>query len=123
MGEFTDKLKALRAPTKDLRDYIPEAWAGFSALHAEAVADGVIPARLKEAAAVAIAVANGCEGCIAYHARAAARNGATDEEMAEMLAVALLMAGGPASVNAPRAWAAFQEFKAARPRPVPAASA
>jgi alkylhydroperoxidase/carboxymuconolactone decarboxylase family protein YurZ len=53
-----------------------------------------------------------CDGCIAYHAKAAARAGATDAEVAELLGVALLMGGGTASVYAPRAWAAFQEFSA-----------
>jgi alkylhydroperoxidase/carboxymuconolactone decarboxylase family protein YurZ len=51
-----------------------------------------------------------CDGCVAHHARAAARAGATPGEVAEMLAVALLMDGGPASVWAPRALAAYHEF-------------
>ena len=41
-----------------------------------------------------------------------ARAGASAEEVAELLAVALLMDGGTASVYAPRAWEAFQEFAA-----------
>jgi alkylhydroperoxidase/carboxymuconolactone decarboxylase family protein YurZ len=57
-------------------------------------------------------VAKECDDCIAYHAKAAARRGATAEEVAEALGVALLMNGGPASVNAPRAWDAYQEFAA-----------
>jgi alkylhydroperoxidase/carboxymuconolactone decarboxylase family protein YurZ len=51
-----------------------------------------------------------CDGCIAYHARAAAHRGATSEEVAEALGVALLMDGGTASVYGPRAWEAFHEF-------------
>jgi alkylhydroperoxidase/carboxymuconolactone decarboxylase family protein YurZ len=54
-----------------------------------------------------------CDGCIAYHAKAAARRGATPEEVAEVLGVALLMDGGTASVYGPRAWDAYREF--ARP--------
>jgi len=67
--------------------------------------------RLKEAAALAIAVVKRCDGCIAYHAKAAARAGATPQEVAELLAVALLMDGGTASVYGPRAWEAFHEFR------------
>jgi AhpD family alkylhydroperoxidase len=63
--------------------------------------------------ALAIAVADGCDGCIAYHAKGAARRGASEPEAAEALGVALLMAGGPASVYGPRALAAFKEFAAA----------
>jgi AhpD family alkylhydroperoxidase len=102
----------LREPTRSLRRAIPDVWAGFSALHGAATADGVVPTRLKEAVALAIAVVKRCDGCIAYHAKAAARAGATQPEIAEVLGVALLMDGGTASVYAPRAWAAFLEFQA-----------
>ena len=63
-----------------------------------------MPARVKELMALAIAVVKECDGCIAYHAKAAARRGATADEVAETLGVALLMDGGSASVNGPRAW-------------------
>ena len=75
-----------------------------------ALAPGAVPAHIKELVALAISVSKQCEGCIAYHARSAATKGATAEEVAEVLAVALLMDGGPASTYAPRAWAAFNEF-------------
>lgn len=61
--------------------------------------------------AVAIGVSDWCEGCIAAHARGAARHGTTEEEFAEMLSVAILMNGGPGTVHAPKAWEAFMEFK------------
>jgi len=61
-----------------------------------------------------IAVVKQCDGCIAYHAKAAARRGATSEEVAEALNVALLMDGGTASVYGPRAWQAYQEFASPR---------
>lgn len=110
MGYHADTLEDLREPTRELRRAAPEAWEGFGKLHAAALQDGVFPARVKELTALAIAVVKRCDGCIAYHARAAARLGATPEEVAEMLGVALLMDGGPATVFGPRAWAAFQEF-------------
>lgn len=47
---------------------------------------------------------------MASHARGAARRGATAEEVAEALGVAILMNGGPGTVHAPRAFAAFREF-------------
>lgn len=110
MGRNQEVLDQLREPTRSLRHQIPEAWSGFLALHQASMADGELPARLKEAAALAISVVKRCDGCIAYHAKAAARAGATSGEVAEMLGVALLMDGGTASVYAPMAWAAFQEL-------------
>jgi AhpD family alkylhydroperoxidase len=110
MGRHSNVLAELKDPTRSLRHAIPETWAGFIALHESAVGEGTIPNRIKEVAALALSVVKHCDGCIAYHAKAAARAGASREEVAEMLGVALLMDGGTASVYAPRAWEAFLEF-------------
>jgi AhpD family alkylhydroperoxidase len=110
MGHFHDVASDLRQPTRDLRQAIPETWAGFAELHRSAMADGALPTKVKELMALLIGVSEHCDGCVAYHARAAAAAGATEAEVAEALGVALLMGGGPASVWAPRALAAFREF-------------
>lgn len=110
MGNAHDVIDDLRVPTRSLRQAAPAAWDGFAKLHGAAVADGVLPGRVKELMALAIAVVKGCDGCIAYHAKAAARASATTDEVAETLSVALLMDGGSATVYGPRAWAAFEEF-------------
>ena len=110
MGHNHDLVASLLQPTRDLRDAIPDVWDGFTQLHKHAVADGVLPARIKELIALAIAVHDECDGCIAYHARAAAARGASEQEVAEALGVALLMTGGPGTVYGPRAFEAFKEF-------------
>jgi AhpD family alkylhydroperoxidase len=114
MGHYGDVIADLSEPTRSLKEATPDVWSGFAQLHNAAVADGVLPATTKELIALAIAVVKRCDGCIAYHAKAAARRGATADEVAEALGVALLMDGGTASVYAPRAWDAYREF--ARPR-------
>jgi AhpD family alkylhydroperoxidase len=81
------------------------------------MAEGEVPTRVKEAVALAISVVKRCDGCIAYHAKAAARRGATPEEVAEALGVALLMDGGTASVYGPRAWNAYREFAPSSSQP------
>jgi AhpD family alkylhydroperoxidase len=115
MGHHTDVADALRAPTRGLRKAIPDAWAGFGQLHQAAMAEGALSTATKEMMALAIAVAKHCDGCIAYHARAAAKAGATHQQVAEALGVALLMDGGTASVYGPRAWEAFEEFAGPAP--------
>jgi AhpD family alkylhydroperoxidase len=112
MAGHADTLQELRQPTRSLRHAIPATWAGFTSLHDAAMADGDVPTRIKEATALAISVVKRCDGCIAYHAKAAARAGATPGEVAELLGVALLMDGGTASGYAPRAWEAYKEFRA-----------
>lgn len=107
------RLRDLREPTIALRRRIPEAFRAFLDLSDAAMADGALPARYKELIALALAVSEHCEGCIAYHARGAARRGATEPEVAEALAVTILLGGGPAASDyAPRALEAFREFAA-----------
>jgi AhpD family alkylhydroperoxidase len=110
MSDFTGVIEELRPPTRALRRSIPGAWAAFSQLHDATMKDGALPARVKELIALVVAVVKRCDGCIAYHAHAAAQEGATPEEVADALGVALLMDGGPASVYGPRAWETYSEF-------------
>lgn len=117
MTDYHQMIEDLADPTRDLRRASPEVWTGFSALHKAAVAEGALPAKVKELMALAIAVVKQCDGCIAYHAKAAARRGATSAEVAEALDVALLMDGGTASVYGPRAWQAYHQFAT----PIPSA--
>ena len=118
MSGHHEVLEQLRSPTRQLRTAIPDVWGAFQATHRAAMADGEVPVPLKEAAALAISVVKRCDGCIAYHAKAAARAGATPDEVAEMLGVALLMDGGTATVYAPRAWEAFVELPKPPTRPI-----
>jgi AhpD family alkylhydroperoxidase len=112
----------LREPTRQLRGAIPEIYGGFARLHDAALAPGVLDAKTKELIALAIAVSTQCDGCIASHARGAARKGATPQEAAEAIGVAILMSGGPATVYGPRAFAAFQEFHDRPAQPAPSAA-
>jgi len=96
---------------RQLRAEIPEVNSGYVQMSSAALGEGgVLPARIREVIALAIAVTKECDGCIAAHARAAARRGASAQEVAEALGVAIAMNGGPGAVWAPRAYAAFREF-------------
>jgi AhpD family alkylhydroperoxidase len=107
---WADVQDELRRPSAELRRLIPEVYAGFAELHGAALSPGALDTKTKELMALALAVAARCDGCIAAHARSAARLGASEREVAETLGVVLLMAGGPATVYGPRALAAFREF-------------
>ena len=115
MGHWHEVAAGLSEPTRSLRQAIPETWAGFAQLHREAMKEGALSAALKEVIALAIAAQAECDGCISYHARGAARKGATPEQVAEALGVVVLMTGGPGTTWAPRAWEAFQEYRAELP--------
>jgi AhpD family alkylhydroperoxidase len=103
-------LDQLTASGRQLRSAIPGVYSGYALMSAGAMADGELPAKIKELIALAIAVTRECDGCIAAHARSAAAKGATAQEAAEALGVAIVMNGGPGTVWAPRAYDAFREF-------------
>lgn len=100
----------LRDPALALRKAIPEVYEGFTVLHDAAYADGALDRKTKELIALAIATSQHCDGCIAAHARGAAKAGASEAEVAEALGVSIQMMGGPGTVYAPRAFSAFREF-------------
>ena len=103
-------LRDLAPQHRELRHAIPDVYQGFGALSRAAFAEGALDRRTKELIALAIGVVEGCDGCIASHAQAAVRAGATRQEAAEAIGVTFLMHGGPATIHGARAYEAFCEF-------------
>lgn len=99
--------------TKELSKLIPETMAGFAAMAKGATASKTLDEKTKEMIALALGVAGHCDGCLGYHAKALARLGATREEVAEVLGMAIYMGGGPSVMYAADALRAFDEFKGA----------
>ena len=89
---------------------LPGQMGGFARLHRKATADGALSSSFKEMMALAISIAVGCEGCIAYHVHAAVEAGASRDELLESIGVAILMAGGPGSIYAVHALDAVEQF-------------
>ena len=103
-------LRELGPLHRNLRRAIPDVYRGFGELSQAAFADGALEKKTKELIALAIGVVEGCDGCVASHAQAAVRAGATRQEAAEAVGVTFLMHGGPATIHAARAFDAFCEF-------------
>jgi AhpD family alkylhydroperoxidase len=110
MSKYRDIARSVDLGNKALADAAPEAMGAFAGLFRAASADGALDKKTKELMALAISVAIRCEGCIAAHARAAARHGATEAEAVEALMVAVELSGGPGTVYAGEALEAFREF-------------
>jgi AhpD family alkylhydroperoxidase len=82
------------------------------AMHKAAMEEGALEVKVKEMMALSISIASRCDGCIASHAKAALRAGATREELIETINVALMMGGGPAVIYGTQALSAVDEFLA-----------
>jgi AhpD family alkylhydroperoxidase len=96
-----------------LREALPEAMKGFAELATASTAHRELDTKTKELMAVAIGIAIQCEGCIDIHTKLAHRHGATRQQMAETIALAIYMGGGPASVYGAKALRAYDEFNGA----------
>jgi len=108
--DYQERAREIDLNNRTMFQAAPEAMKGYVALMKSATSDGAIDGKTKELMALAIAVAIRCEGCIIFHARAAQQKGASREEVAEALTVAIEMGGGPAAVYGGEAMAAFDEF-------------
>lgn len=90
-----------------LRKEMPEAAPAFASLAKAAIAPGVLDSKTKELIALAIGITARCDGCLAFHAKAAKKYGATREEVIETIQVAIYMGGGPSMIYGSEALAAF----------------
>lgn len=110
MSTAKEKLEGVNARIMGLFKAEKQTMMAYNGLTVAATRPGKISPAMKELTAVAIAVATGCEDCILYHLAAARKHGATREELTEMLAVSVEMAGGPGVVYAAKAIAYFDEL-------------
>lgn len=109
-NHYHDVLNDLNPQHRALRKMIPDVYRGFAEMSNGALASGALDKQFKELIAMVIGVVAGCDGCIASHAQAAARAGASKEQAAEAIGVSILMHGGPATIYGARAYQAFCEF-------------
>lgn len=100
----------LSSAIKEVRLGSPEVMKHFSGMAAAATAGGALDTKTKELLAIAIAVAIRCDGCIAFHAKAAMQHGATREEIMETMGLAIYMGAGPSLMYAAQAVEAFDQF-------------
>ncbi len=81
---------------KTLEANAPEAIKAFWAFDKAAMAAGAIPGKYKELMALAVAFTTQCPYCIEIHAKKAREAGGTEQEIAEVVAVAAALRAGAA---------------------------
>jgi AhpD family alkylhydroperoxidase len=85
----------------------PETVKGYASLSGAGRNNGHIDGKFRELIALAVAITLRCDGCIAVHSATARQLGATNEELAEVLGVAVSVNAGAAIVYSTRALDAF----------------
>nr|WP_255466036.1 carboxymuconolactone decarboxylase family protein [Roseococcus sp. SYP-B2431] len=96
MEDWDSYNAALRERGKEFSQLHPEAVKAFSALGRASAVTKHLDAKTRELIAIAVAVTTRCGGCIDDHARRARAAGATKEEIAEALGVAVAVNAGAA---------------------------
>lgn len=85
----------------------PGTVKGYAGLGSAGQKEDLLGAKMRELIAVAVAVTVRCDGCIAVHVDAAIRQGASREEIAEALGVAVAVNAGAAVVYSTRTLDAY----------------
>jgi len=104
----------LSPPLRDLRTGAPDVMKGFSAIAQAALKANALDTKTKELIALAIGVATRCDDCIAFHVKAAVEQGASREEIAETLGMAIYMGAGPSVMYASHAMEAMTQMAPAK---------
>jgi AhpD family alkylhydroperoxidase len=113
--DWPEMAAGLSAPLKELRGGAPDVMNGFSALARAALEAKALDTKTKELLALGIAVATRCDACVAFHAEAAVRQGATRDEIMETMGMAIYMGAGPSVMCAAQAVEAYDQFAAKLP--------
>ena len=111
---WSDKYTEIKTQLRSLNGAIPTTGKAFAELGKTVKGDGALDHKSKEFIALGIAVAIRCEPCIMFHIDALIRAGASREELAEALAMAVQMGGGPSLMYSGKALDCFDEMTAAR---------
>jgi AhpD family alkylhydroperoxidase len=91
----------------DFAKLSPDTVRGFGAMGSARQKTGQLDAKTRELIAIAVAITLRCDGCITVHTDAAHKLGATKEEIAEALGVAVSVNAGAAIVYSTRTLDAY----------------
>lgn len=90
LGEVTESVD-------EFKKELPEAFAAQKTFNDAVYEDGAISTKIKRLMAMAIAVREGCPGCITYQTKLAVEAGATRDEVVEAASVAMSIGGTSAN--------------------------
>jgi AhpD family alkylhydroperoxidase len=114
MLNWLEYRKELMGRIGEIGKLSPDTLAGYQTLSNAGKKGGHLDAKTHELIALAVAVTTRCDGCITVHTGEALKHGATREEIAEALGVAIALNAGAALVYSARVMDAVSEHSAAK---------
>ena len=113
MMDWNHYHKEVGARIGDLMKVSPDTVRGYQTLSAANSKTSKLGEKTRQLISLAVAVTTHCDGCIVVHTDAALKAGATKEEIAEALGVAVAMNAGAALVYSSRVLDAVEAKSAA----------
>lgn len=105
--DWNENRKHLMEGVGQLAQLSPDTVKGYATASGAGKKTGHLDEKTRQLISLAVAVTTRCDGCISVHSNEARKAGATREELAEALGVALAMNAGAALVYSTRALEAF----------------
>ena len=105
----------LLARVGEMAKISPDTIKGYQTRSTAGQKTNLLGPKIRELISLAVAVTARCDGCITVHAEAAARHGASREEIAEALAVATAVNAGAALVYSARVLDAYEQVTPRQP--------
>jgi AhpD family alkylhydroperoxidase len=102
MLDWNEYQKQLGATLGELAKLSPDTLRGYQVLSAANGKTSKLGEKTRQLISLAVAVTTHCDGCIVFHTDAALKAGATKEEIAEALGVAVAMNAGAALIYSTR---------------------
>ncbi len=110
MLNWNDYRRQLMAGVKEIGQLSPDTIKGYVELSSAGQRKDLLGPKVRELISLAAAVTLRCDGCITVHTEAAIRHGASKEEIAEALGVAIAVSAGAAIVYSTRVMDAVTEY-------------
>ncbi|MCQ4629259.1 AhpD family alkylhydroperoxidase [Shinella sp. BE166] len=105
--DWNENRTNLLANVGELQKLSPDIVRGYLTISGAGRKTEQMDEKTRQLISLAVAVTTRCDGCIAIHSAEALKSGATREELAEALSVAVAMNAGAALVYSTRALEAF----------------
>jgi AhpD family alkylhydroperoxidase len=102
MLDWNEYQKQIGAELTEFMKLTPDSVRGYQALSNANAKSTHLGEKIRQLISLAVAVTTRCDGCITVHADLAVKAGATKEEIAEALGVAMAMNAGSALIYSMR---------------------
>jgi len=111
MDRVREMLEDIAKAKDTLKKEYPQQMEAWKAFTDQVRAEGVLSKKVKGLVGLALAIARGCDSCIAYHTNAVLELGATREEILEICLLSLYMCGAPATPPTGLVLQAIEKFQ------------